>query len=395
MSWPTLPSRPRDLLAQVLSRPQQLPKLSLDDWDRLIPLARNSDLLARLYHLCDEHHVLSRIPEAPRVHLSAAVVVTNRHRALVAFEAECIWQSLSSLDIPVVLLKGAAYSLADLPPAAGRLFMDIDILVPKVALASVERQLERHGWLSSHHGDYDDRYYRQWMHELPPLKHGQRQTLLDVHHAILPVTARLKPSSDKLLSARVPIAGYPGLFHLSREDLVLHSATHLFHDGEFEHGLRDLVDLDSLLRHFSVASGFWSRLVERAQILDLQRPLYYALFHSEQQLLTPVPKAVLSQARAKAGLSAAGVRLMGWLFRQGLRPDHPSCYSVATWLARWLLYLRAHYLRMPMRLLLPHLVYKAFVAPYLQWQLEKQSSDRISLDDFLAQKKMVRKPMRK
>jgi hypothetical protein len=37
--------------------------------------------------------------------------------------------------------------------------------------------------------------------------------------------------------------------------MVLHSATHLFYDGELNHGLRDLVDLDDLLRHFSGADA--------------------------------------------------------------------------------------------------------------------------------------------
>ena len=43
---------------------------------------------------------------------------------------------------------------------------------------------------TTHHSAYDQRYYREWMHELPPLLHVRRQTALDVHHAIAPETAR-------------------------------------------------------------------------------------------------------------------------------------------------------------------------------------------------------------
>ena len=71
--------------------------------------------------------------------------------------------------------------------------------------------------------------------------------------------------------------------------MVLHSAAHLFQDGELNGGLRDLVDLDSLLRHFGSDENFWGGLVSRAQTMDLERPLYYALRYCEQWLGTPVP----------------------------------------------------------------------------------------------------------
>ena len=54
------------------------------------------------------------------------------------------------------------------------------------------------GWATTHHDPYDQRYYRRWMHELPPMLHIRRMTLLDVHHAIVPATADLKPSSEAL-----------------------------------------------------------------------------------------------------------------------------------------------------------------------------------------------------
>jgi hypothetical protein len=105
-----------------------------------------------------------------------------------------------------------------------------------------------HGWSSAKTSAYDQRYYRRWMHELPPLKHNSRQTVLDVHHAILPTTARLKPDSRKLLAAATPIAGRPDLAVLSPVDMVLHSAAHLFCNEDVGNSLRDLVDLDCLLR---------------------------------------------------------------------------------------------------------------------------------------------------
>ena len=122
-----------------------------------------------------------------------------------------------------------------------------------------------HGWATSKTTAYDQRYYRRWMHELPPLRHISRQTMLDVHHAILPITARLKPDSAKLLAASRPIAGEPRLRVLAPVDMVLHSATHLFCNEDVGNGLRDLVDLDSLLREFAQRERISGRGSPRAR----------------------------------------------------------------------------------------------------------------------------------
>jgi hypothetical protein len=127
--------------------------------------------------------------------------------------------------------------VGDLPPAQGRLFADIDILVPKAALAQAESTLMLHGWLSSHHSAYDQRYYRRWMHELPPMTHIRRKSNLDVHHNLLPETARLRTRPELVIAASQPIPCYQSLRLPCLEDLVLHSATHLFHEGEWSHAL--------------------------------------------------------------------------------------------------------------------------------------------------------------
>ena len=52
---------------------------------------------------------------------------------------------------------------------------------------------------------------------------------------------------------------------------------------------------------------------------------------------------------------------MHLLFLKGLTSVHPTCSSRVASIARWMLYVRAHYLRMPLHLLLPHLLRKALV----------------------------------
>jgi hypothetical protein len=143
--------------------------------------------------------------------------------------------------------------------------------------------------------------------------------------------------------------------------MVLHSATHLFY-GEFEHGLRDLVDIDRLLRHFGAEPGFWDGLAGRARTLELGRPLFYGLRMAQRLLDTPVPAAVLADS-ARDAPGPALLALMDWLFGHGLMPGHASCTRRGTGAAKLALYIRANWLRMPPLLLARHLFHKAFISP--------------------------------
>jgi hypothetical protein len=347
------------LLREALLQPEYAVSLPISDWDLLVRQARNADLLARLCVLLDEQGLLGSVPREVVTHLESARTLATAHTRNVRWETDRIYNALAPTGTSIILLKGAAYVMAKLPPARGRIFHDVDIMVPKRKLEAVERALRWHGWFTTQLDEYDQRYYRQWTHELPPLRHIKRQTVLDVHHTIVPETARLKPDVNRLLAAAQPLNGDANLCIFAPADMVLHSATHLFNEGELENGLRDLVDLDDLLRHFGREQPFWPELVERAQELDLIRPLYYALRYAQRILGTPVPEEILEKACVGRPRRFT-LPLMDAAFTRALAPDHPSCDTALTKPARFFLYVRSHYLRMPLHLLIPHLIRKAF-----------------------------------
>jgi len=355
-------SSPRDLVACALRDPEALISWGLADWDLLVRQARHAQLLARIGVALQDRGLLQQVPAQPRAHLQAARVVSDKQDKAVRWEVNRIRHALAQVGVPIILLKGAAYVMAELPPARGRLFSDVDILVPKDKLPQVEAALMMNGWATTQHDAYDQRYYRTWMHELPPMTHVKRQTVIDVHHAILPETARLHPDPAKLRAAAQAVPGADNLQVFAPADMILHSATHLFSDGELEHGLRDLSDLDGLLRYFSSEPDFWRHLAERARELDLTRPLYYALRYTRCILVTPVPDSAVVMAGAGQPFWLLE-KFMDALFVRALRPDHPSCADVFTPAARGLLYVRSHWLRMPPLLLVQHLLHKALVSP--------------------------------
>lgn len=352
-------ARGRDLAAEALAHPERLGAWSLAHWDRLVRQARQADVLARIATRLYAEGTLAQVPEAPRAHLEAALLLAQAQRAEVQREVGHLARLLNAMGLPLVLLKGAAYLMAGLQAAHGRLFADIDILVPRARLPEVESALMLAGWATSHHSAYDQRYYRDWMHELPPMWHAKRGTTLDVHHAILPLTARLHPRSDLLLDAAVPAQGDPGVRVLAPADMVLHSMSHLVHNDELSHGLRDLSDLDLLLRQFSAEPRFWSGFVDRAQTLGLQRPAFYALQAVCERFHTPVPDAAHDAARRWGPLPGMQA-FMAALWRRGLRSHHSSARLPGTSAALLALYVRAHWVKMPPGLLVRHLATKAW-----------------------------------
>ena len=360
---PTSALDERQLILHALLDPAVTLAFSPLQWDLLIRQGRRASLLARLAHALDAAGCMADVPAAPAHHLRSAQQLARRQAIAVRWEVACIETALCDVGVDLTLLKGAAYLMAGLPHAQGRIFSDVDILVPRRAVSDVESALMLSGWQQGEVTAYDQRFYRQWMHEIPPMTHVRRGTTIDVHHTILPDTARIKVNTPALFDGIRPLPDHPGVFVLAPVDMLLHSATHLFHEGEFENGLRDLFDLDGLLRHFGKVPDFWADLVPRAITLGLTRPLFYALRYTCMWLKTPVPPEVMAAAQDATHAPRWRQPLMDACYAHVLRPAHPSSELPLSGLARVALYARSHWLRMPLHLLTFHLARKALVRP--------------------------------
>jgi len=343
------------LIISLLINPATAGSLSLSQWELLVRQARCAGLLARMGFLLEKQGI--NIPVQPANHFTSAQVYAEQFCVSLQWEIRLIKNALKKVDIKPVFLKGAGYFIANNRAALGRVFTDVDIMVDRDQLDLAEQALSAAGWMPSTTLDaYDQKYYREWMHEIPPLQNYQRGTAIDVHHNILPLTCRHCPDSKKLLENKIDCNGD---WLLSDIDRVIHSAVHLFHEGEFDLGLRDLSDLDLLLNEFSIQEDFWVKLLQRADELNQQTPLYYALRYTHLILQTPVPEQIL-KASEQQSPNRINTKLMDALFLRALMPDHESCNDRWTGLARWLLYVRSHWLKMPVYLMVPHLLRKAF-----------------------------------
>lgn len=353
----TRPLPARLLWLQALRQPELASKWSLAEWERVVRLARRLRLLARLAEALEGAGLMDGVPPQPRRHLLAEQRLSRWRTAAMCWSVERVAGMLGDAPYPRVLLKGAAYTGQDLPIAAGRLPSDLDILVPQAHVADAQARLTQAGWHAAELDDHDRRYYDEWSHEVPPMTHPLLGMELDLHHNILPPVARTHVDAGALL-ARLQPSKWPAWQVLDPMDQVLHSAAHLFLDSDLRDRLRDLVDLDGLLRHFGAQREFWNELPLRARALGLSEPLALACHFCTRWLGTPVPAAALDSIFA----FGPGPLRRAWLLpllEAALMPTEPDDDApFAQHAAATLLLARYHRQRMPLRLLVPHLWHK-------------------------------------
>lgn len=346
-----------EYLRLLLSDPKCVVDWGLADWNMLIQQGYAIGMLAKVNDVLRSNQYFESVPKQVKWHFEAANAAFAGHVDAVNKECNHVITALSTVGIIPTFLKGAAYVLAEDNSCRGRIFNDIDVFIPKIQLAMAEKVLGWQGWVHADKDDYDESYYRKWMHEIPPLTHESRGTTLDVHHNLLPIIGRVKLDVSKLSDNLCNIAGKKCTV-LCPEDRVLHSAAHLFLNGEFNNGFRDLYDLDQLIRqHINEQSDFLLSLVQRSEKLVLQGVLYYCFRYSKYMFNTPIPES-LSSINSTCMPSIVKCKLMDALFLRALRPHHSSCSDGITFLSLHFLFIRGHWLKMPLPILLYHCVIK-------------------------------------
>jgi len=331
----------------MLAAPASARSLTLAQWDALVRVARAARVLGQLRVRLERAGALAEVPDQVRLHLDSERTLARHRGQMVRWELECIARALEGFPAPLVLLKGAAYVAQGFAFAEGRLPSDVDLMVPRAALDAAERALVAAGWRMEQLDPYDERYYREWSHELPPMRYPEHPLELDLHHTILPLTGRARPDAAALFADAMPLADSPFRV-LCPADQVLHACAQLFQDSDCAGRLRDLVDIDALIGELRAADRFWERLAERAKLHGLERPLAYALRYAQRFLGTALPDELLGPPRI--------ARLpMDRLVPLALLPTHPDRASpLAVRGARLALFVRSHWLRMPPALLARH-----------------------------------------
>ncbi len=334
------------LLIGVLRDPATTEGLDAAGWNSLIAMARAERLIGTLAFRLEGQAV----PDAVRPILADAKADAAREARQAIWEADRARAALAPIGLPVILLKGTAYAVAGLAAGQGRFIGDLDILVPRDRIDAAADALVAAGWEWVKEDPYDDAYYRQWMHELPPMIHTERDRMIDVHHTVLPLTARPTPDAAAMMADAVLISD--GLYMLSAEDRVCHAAAHLLADGDLQGGLRNLWDIHCLCEESSERQDdFYLCLFEMAAHHQLTAAVWRALRLSHHLFDTEV-KAYHVPIEVNYKLRWSDRAFISRLLaRNGWGQETRKALVFA-------FFVRSHWLRMPPLMLARHLLTK-------------------------------------
>lgn len=338
----------QQLLAFFVNPVDFIQRATARHWTEFLQQAREHGLTARFYYVLRQQNLLHLVPEKVRQHGKSAAYYAEKQQHSLYFELQQLESLFSAVDCPCILLKGAAYRVLALPVSFGRLFADIDILVPASKLKQIRDKLFFNGFIEGAMSDYDRDYYLNWSHQNPPLQHYQRGTVIDLHHHIYPTASAKKIDIAPIFNHAEALPGssfkVPKTAHL-----FIHAAVHLFYQEESHKLVKDIIDLNDLLLAVAQQQQV-TLLLQQAREMAVHSAVINACWVLAKLFANPNALSLLAQATEQPQPKVCKLLLT-------MLQEH----GVKAWLARKLWFLRGHALKMRWQVLLYHALAKPIV----------------------------------
>uniref|UniRef100_A0A486XP03 Nucleotidyltransferase family protein n=1 Tax=Rheinheimera sp. BAL341 TaxID=1708203 RepID=A0A486XP03_9GAMM len=334
------------LLLAFFNTPEQfVQQATAQQWTDFLQQSREHGLGARFYYVLEKKQLLEKVPTQVRLHGESAAYYAQKQQHSLFFELQQLEALFSAAKCPCLLLKGAAYRALALPVGHGRLFADIDILVPAAQLKPIRDKLFFNGFSEGTISDYDRHYYLNWSHQNPPLRHFQRGTVIDLHHHIYPTASAKKIDISPLFQHAEPLAG--SVFSVPKAaHLFIHAAVHLFYQEETHKLVKDIIDLNDLLLEVERQQQLdW--LLQQAEIMAVKSAVLNACWVLVQ---------LFDNSAARRQLGATAQQPQRWVGRLVISMLQGT--GLKAFCARQFWFVRGHGLKMRWQVLLYHTLAK-------------------------------------
>ncbi|WNO62191.1 nucleotidyltransferase family protein [Rheinheimera sp. MMS21-TC3] len=331
-----------------------------EHWRQLLVDLRRYGLLAKAYYQLHLHNPSLEPPAVVAKHLNAGAKYADKQQQSLFYELLLLEDLAAELDFPCLLLKGAAYRALALPMSYGRLFSDIDILVPEKSFLTMRSKLFFQGFYEPQISDYDRHYYMKWSHQSPPVQHFERHTVIDLHHQIYPTASALKLNIAPFFKRAVQISG-SNLYLPCIEHLFIHAAVHLFFQEETHRTVKDIIDINQLFNHVMEQSGLAS-LQQEAKLIGAEAAVSNAAFVISKVFSNQEASAYLQQRN-----TLAPNKFVCKLMLKVLAAE-PDKYSFA----KQIWFVRGHFLKLKWYILLYHFAAKPINQLLLMFKKNKQ-----------------------
>lgn len=314
-------------------------------WTYFLQQAREQGLTARYYFTLQKLNLLEAVPCQIKFHGESAAHYAAKQQHSLYYELSLLEPLFKSAKFPCLLLKGAAYRVQSLPFSYGRLFSDIDLLVPYQHLKQVRDQLFFYGFYEGNLSDYDRQYYLRWSHQNPPLYHIDRSTVLDLHHHIYPTASAMNINVQPMFDHAEMLPGsafkVPKVAHL-----FIHAAVHLFYQEETHKLVKDIIDLNELLDHVATQKQF-EFLLRQSTEMNVESAVSNACYVLAKIFDNQNARQLLQQ------VNKAPQHFICTLLTQMLKPT-----SIFAGFAKPLWFFRGHFLKMRWQILMYHAIAK-------------------------------------
>ena len=303
--WPCGESVGREIRTIMLA--------STIDWGQFLDWVRRNRIAPLVYHNLRQSS--SRlVPDEVFTWLQREATQNSRRVLLQIAEAARITRLLTNAGIQSMIIKGPVLSVLAFGDPSLRENHDIDLVIDSGRAVEADRVIAEAGYrrIMPQLGLTPPRYelYRRWR--------GQSAYYLDSFDVILELHWRLTANSlllplDAPMFSHIQQIDFAGTSFatLTNEHLFLYLCVHGSVHMWFR--LKWLADIAALLQQ--LRPEVIDRIADRAQMLELDRPLHSALMLSHKLMATPVPSDILTKAcrnHVARKLVIAGRRALNW-----------------------------------------------------------------------------------
>ena len=277
-------------------------------WDHLLSVA-DAEGLAPALGFALKAKAPAAVPLAVREQLKRRLADGIAGQLIRSRELGQLLKRFESERIPVIPLKGPALAETLYPDPALRPCTDLDLLIRREHLDSVDNLLLGLGYrrlADAHSFQFDIAFDRATLYEAPSGIH------VDLHWGLVSDPRYSWDEREGLAvwdrAVRVRVAGQEAL-GLCPEDLLLYLAVHL----AVHHALVGLLwyyDLYLVIERWADTLD-WEALIARASRWRVRAALYWALLELEMLFGTRAPAQVMARIEPQGPRAAA----MGWLLR--------------------------------------------------------------------------------
>jgi hypothetical protein len=252
------------------------------DWTRLVEKARQEGVSAVLFHNITKHHLEDLIPQQSYPDLSNHYHANLKRNMSIIGELRKVLAAFQQAGIPCIVLKGIALAELVYPSIGMRGMSDVDILVKKEDLFTVDEHLSSLGYASA------DSTVTKAIHNpvgyLASLEYRKNACPLNLHvhwHTVntsVPATMFVEQIDINRLwehSAVTGVADSHALM-LRPEHMIIYLCEHALRVGHSFDRLILVCDIFFTIKAFEKIID-WDFIVEESRRFNLSRFIYFSL----------------------------------------------------------------------------------------------------------------------